>query len=113
MSSFFDPKIPPGKASPFVTHVPQTGVPLHQSNAAKPATSASKEGREKQPPQAELKKPKVKPVAVTIATAALMLETSARTIRRWIESGQLQCFRVGRIIRIPVSQMAQLMEKRG
>lgn len=113
MDPLFDRSIPPSKASPFVNHPIKASGPINQTHAPKPVTSTGHSAGAKQAVSAEAKKPKVKPVAVSIGTAAVMFETCTKTIRRWIESGKLQGFRVGRVIRIPVSELAKLMEKRG
>lgn len=60
--------------------------------------------------------PKGKPVpaqpkAVSIIDASKIVGVSTDTIRRRISDGTLKAFRVGRVIRIPVSELDKLMRR--
>lgn len=52
------------------------------------------------------------PVAlVTIGQAATALQISSRTVYRLIESGELKPVKIGRLVRIPVSQIYSWIDK--
>jgi hypothetical protein len=57
--------------------------------------------------------PKLKRSAVSIKTAAIMLEVSEKSIRRLIERGLLKPNRALRVLRIPVSQIEELLTSHG
>jgi hypothetical protein len=57
--------------------------------------------------------PKLKRIAVSIKTAAIMLEVSEKSIRRLIERGLLKPNRALRVLRIPVSQIEELLTSHG
>ncbi len=48
--------------------------------------------------------------AVSVKTAALLLEVSEKSIRRLIENGELKPIRVLRSIRIPMKQIRMILE---
>lgn len=51
-------------------------------------------------------------IAVSIKTASIMLEVSEKSIRRLIERGLLKPNRALRVLRIPVSQIEELLSGR-
>lgn len=53
---------------------------------------------------------KVKPLAVSVKTAAALLEVSEKTIRRMIDDELLKPIRHRRLLRIPISQLKKLVE---
>ena len=48
---------------------------------------------------------------VSLARAAKILGVCVRTVRREIERGRLAAFRVGRSLRIPMSELRRYMER--
>ena len=53
---------------------------------------------------------KVKPLAVSVKTAAALLEVSEKTIRRMIDDKLLMPIRHRRLLRIPISQLKKLVD---
>lgn len=53
---------------------------------------------------------KVKPLAVSVKTAAALLEVSEKTIRRMIDDKLLKPIRHRRLLRIPISQLKKLVD---
>ena len=49
------------------------------------------------------------PIAVSVKTAATMLEVSEKSIRRMIDRGLLKPNRALRVLRIPVQQLHELI----
>ena len=54
-------------------------------------------------------RPKVKPMAVPVKTAAELLTVSEKTIRRMIKDGVIRPLRHGRLLRIPITQLQALV----
>jgi excisionase family DNA binding protein len=53
---------------------------------------------------------KVKPIAISVKTAAALLEVSEKTIRRMIDDKLLKPIRHRRLLRIPISQLKKLVD---
>ncbi len=51
------------------------------------------------------------PRLCTYETAAGLLDISPRTLKRWIQAGELHPFRVGGVTRIRVAEIDELIEK--
>lgn len=47
---------------------------------------------------------------VSTRTAAQLLDVSPRTIARWVRTGQLSAAKVGRVWRIPYSEIRRLTD---
>lgn len=54
-------------------------------------------------------RPKVKPMAVSVKTAAELLTVSEKTIRRMIKDGVIRPLRHRRLLRIPITQLQALV----
>jgi excisionase family DNA binding protein len=52
------------------------------------------------------------PALLTVAETADRLAVSPDTVRRWIKDGTLGVFQVGRVVRVPASSVAALIERR-
>ena len=50
------------------------------------------------------------PIACDKKTVAKMLSVSERTVSRLVEDGSIESFRIGRLIRIPMSSVSSFME---
>lgn len=48
---------------------------------------------------------------LTIAEVAARLDVHARTVRRWIQSGDLVPFRNGRVVRIPLDELERFVKR--
>jgi excisionase family DNA binding protein len=46
---------------------------------------------------------------LTIEATAVKLDISSRTVRRWIESGELAAYRIGRLVRIAPSDLTAFL----
>lgn len=57
--------------------------------------------------------PKALRIAVSVKTAAMMMEVSEKSIRRLIERGLLKPNRALRVHRIPISQIEELLASHG
>ncbi len=52
-----------------------------------------------------------KPPPVTVATAAHDLNVSVHTVRSWIAQRRLGHLKLGRAVRVPVSEIERLLQK--
>ena len=50
------------------------------------------------------------PCLLSVATVADRLEVSAKTVRRWIEAGELTIHRLGRSVRIGETDLQKFLE---
>ena len=61
------------------------------------------------PPDGDLGDPK--PRLLSVATVADRLDVSTKTIRRWIEAGELRIHRLGRSVRISETDLQKFLEE--
>jgi excisionase family DNA binding protein len=48
---------------------------------------------------------------LTVAQSATLIKVKERTIREWVAKGLLACVRIGRIIRIPESEIDRFVQE--
>jgi excisionase family DNA binding protein len=49
---------------------------------------------------------------LTVAEVATALSVCERTIRRWVDTGDLKAYRLNRVVRISVSDLQSFLERR-